>query len=166
MLKLHIRFEFGGVYKIKPAALNRIKRAALRHVAEVWHREMRPKHFTEEGAREYAYEKRNAGYMIAKNRAKTAKGPHGERIQLPPPNQRPLVWTGESEKRTENAKISANKNRAIVSMNAPTLNFHPYTVKELTTISTDESSRLADECVGMFNNLLGDYPEMEVKVFY
>ena len=117
---------------------NEIQRGVWHAVGRYWHVHFRPKHFTRAGAMEYGYQPRSAGYMRRKAKAKH--------------HQDPLVYTGESRRRTRTARIvpfaTANRVGVRVRMSAPSLNYRrndraPDLREEMTTISEGEGVVLA-----------------------
>ncbi len=116
---------------------NEIQRGVWQAVGRYWHVHFRPKHFTRAGAQEYGYEPRTAAYQRRK-----AKQKH---------HQEPLVFTGESRRRTRSARIvpfaTASRVGVRVRMSAPNLSYRrantPDMRDELTTISDSEGAVLS-----------------------
>ncbi len=122
---------------MKQREWNEIQRGVWAGVGRYWHTELRPKHFTRAGAAEYGYQPRTADYQ----RRKARQFGH----------QDPLVFTGESRRRTRTARIvpfaTATRVGVRVRMNAPNLNYRPQPDapnlrEELTTISNAEGAVL------------------------
>lgn len=119
---------------------NAIHRDVMYSVAFLWHRDMRPKHFTHAGASEYGYTERSPNY----NRQKFRRFGHTY----------PLVYTGDSKLATEKnvnirATATSNKTSGIVKMRAPKLNWkNPrspiVTRDELTRVSARENIVIAN----------------------
>jgi len=117
---------------------NEIQRGVWQGVGRYWHVHFRPKHFTRAGAQEYGYQPRTAGYQRRK-----AKQKH---------HQDPLVFTGESRRRTRSARIvpfaTSRRVGVRVRMSAPNLNYRrnahaPDLAAEMTAISQAEGAELA-----------------------
>lgn len=117
---------------------NAIQRPVWRSVGRYWHAQFRPKHFTRAGAAEYGYQPRTAAHQRRKAKAKH--------------HQQPLVFTGESRRRTRAARIvpfaTAGRVGVRVRMSAPNLSYRrhassPDMREELTTISNAEGAVLA-----------------------
>lgn len=64
-----------------------IRKLALIDMGEYWHANFRDKHFTEAGAKEYGYAERKASYKARKMRNTRQR--------------RPLVWSGELERKVK-----------------------------------------------------------------
>lgn len=112
---------------------NAIQRPVWNAVGRYWHTQFRPKHFTRAGAQEYGYAKRTAAYQRRKAKAKH--------------HQDPLVFSGESRRRTRAGRIvpfaASTKVGVRVRMTAPTLSYRrnssaPDLREEMTTISDAE----------------------------
>lgn len=104
--------------------LGEVRRTTWDAMGSHWHRNIRPKHFTVAGAREYGYRERTKGYMKMKQRK------YGHQL--------PLVMTGQSRRATQIGRITATKDRVRVTMTAPRLNWSRGQTKpreELTRIS-------------------------------
>lgn len=83
---------------------DRVVKKSMIEVAQFWHRRIRPKHFTEAGAREYRYDERTAKYQ---KRKLAAVG-----------HQAPLRWTDTSRVLTTIPKFKYRLKTATVDMNA------------------------------------------------
>lgn len=123
----------------------RIKKAAFRLMAAVWHRTMRPKHFTKAGAREYRYDPRQ-GERAGQGTKRFRRSYTGQKLRRFGHTD-PLVLTGESRRATAIRRIKGTSKGARVIMRAPKLNFRTPGRKktmreELTTISRPEVRRL------------------------
>lgn len=95
-----------GMGAIKPQNFRAGLKADLGETVLHWHKIIFPKHFTTQGAQEYGYTKRKAGYMRMKARR------YG--------HQNPLVLTGESKRMMQRAiKVSGTANQARGAMQAP-----------------------------------------------
>jgi len=129
-------------------------------VGEDWHRRLRPKHFTNAGAREYGYQPRKgeAGNQAAKGFRRSYTG----RKLAAKGHTRPLVWSGELEQLSRAKRIEArafatrSKVRVIMPL-AGKANFrNPHSQirmrDELTTISPGEG----DELIELHNRTMND----------
>lgn len=89
----HIRWE-GASPKGMKRQMNNILRDAYLELAKYWHREMLPKHFTLQGAREYGYAKRKgegtSGKAFWRSYTGQKKKHRGHVL--------PLVWSGTGMK--------------------------------------------------------------------
>jgi hypothetical protein len=117
---------------------NAIQRGVWQAVGRYWHVHFRGKHFTRAGAVEYGYQPRSAEYQRRKARQKH--------------HQDPLVFSGESRRRTRTGRIvpfaTASRVGVRVRMSAPALSFRrnsqaPDMRDELTTISEGEGQILS-----------------------
>lgn len=140
--------------KVKMAA-----RAALSAAVTLWHSAMLPIHFTTGGAAKYDYAPRTAKYQRRKARQKK--------------HQRPLVFTGDSEKAaktdfTIRTTEIAGHLAGVVAMDMPTYFFqHPTSgdtfidkVAELTRTTPDEEARLAD----VFNTRFASELDLNLRI--
>lgn len=103
--------------KVDKRLMARVQKSALFAMAEHWHSKLRPKHFKTAASDEYGYRKRSRYYEYDKRRKRH--------------HNRPMVWSGESERRTEtNYKITGTSKRVRVKMNAPALNLTRKSVRD------------------------------------
>jgi len=139
----------------KQRTWNNVVRMAWVAVGKYWHRNFRPKHFTEAGAREYGYAKRGAEYEQRKKREV------GHNL--------PLVWSGDSRDATAQGRIKAhatrNKSGVKVSMPAGSLNFggRRWGGPELTKISAVEMQQLVHVLDSQIDRLLRRYRRKRTK---
>ncbi len=89
----------------------RLLKNALLKGMQFYRRSIHPQHFTVAGARKYGYRRRTRKYREAKKRVKG--------------HSRPLVWSGESERRSSRSRITGTASRVRMFINAPNLNFSP-----------------------------------------
>lgn len=138
--------------------LANIKRAVFYRLGAYWHRELRPKHFTVAGGREYHYAPRQGETGADWKRSYTgikftAKG-----------HRKPLVYSGESERESRAARIVATststRSSVRVTMQVPKLNYKGGGIdmaEELRTISAkeeDDLTRMAEaDLVKEFNRI-------------
>ncbi len=125
--------------------LNPAKRKAFGEIGRIWHRSMRPQHFTREGARKYGYLPR-AGEQAVKG-SKRWKRSYTGRKERKYGHRDPLVYTGYSRMLTRLQDVRASSTRARVVMRAPALNLqNPHSKirmrEELTTITDAEANTL------------------------
>ena len=104
--------------------------AALWH----WHRDIRPKHFQESAVAEYGYQPRQADYERGKHRSLG--------------HNRPLVYSGDSERATERAYVKASGRSASLHMAAGNLTWNPGRGRvnmreELTAMTWDDKQEMA-----------------------
>jgi hypothetical protein len=162
MIGLNIRLQYDGVFNLPKRRQQDIMRSGLHHIATVWHREYRPKHFTKSGAREYGYQPRSGdpGTGGAAKFMQSYQGYKNRRYH----HTNPLELTGESKRATETERIVSTFRQARVIMNAKSLNFRPYMVAELTTISEAEKAALTDELLKVVLNRVADQPKITVQI--
>lgn len=79
-----IRSRVQRSHNLSLSAWRQVSKEAWQAAGEAWHREVLPKKFTAQGAREYRYKRRSRRYEVRKERQ------FGHR--------RPLVYTGELER--------------------------------------------------------------------
>jgi hypothetical protein len=146
---------FGAVpmASLSRADMKAIIQSAWVKVGELWHREMRPKHFTQAGAREYDYAPRSG----------EPGNPHPQgfwqsytgRKQRYQRHTRPLEWSGELKELTRARRIDAKAFRKrskmrVIMPQARKANFrHPASEvnmrEELTRVSEREVPELVEE---------------------
>jgi hypothetical protein len=127
--------------------LGRIRKAVLTAMAEYWHRNLRRKHFSAAGAREYGYLKRKGEELPRGTKAfrrsytgrKLAKYGH----------TRPLVYTGVSLALSGIKDIRSTSKRARVVLHCPGLNRRHASSSirmydELTRLSASDQRVLTD----------------------
>ena len=83
-------------------------------VGRLWHNDLRPKHFTHQGAREYGYAPRSG----ARGSGRRFAGSYTQRKLKKFGHTKPLVYTGEGEALTRVRVISSNVKRVQVKMTA------------------------------------------------
>ena len=91
--------------------VNRIVKKSLRFALLTWRRTILPQHFTVAGARKYGFRRRTRKYLEAKMRKRG--------------HVRPLVSSGESERRSRRSRITTTAFKGVATINAPALNFRP-----------------------------------------
>ena len=119
------------------------QKVAFKAIGTLWHRTMRPKHFTKAGAREYQYKPRGG----EPGGGEQFKGSYLERKLRVMGHALPLVWSGESRSLTRLRDVRSTSKSARVVMRANKLNFRaspnaPDMREELRTISSSEQQRL------------------------
>lgn len=140
--------ERGSVPRAMRKAHTAASKAAWFKVGEFWVDRIRPKHFTEAGAREYNYTRRKGELQSGQ---KFARSYTGRKLKTKG-HKLPLVYSGVSRDRTRMARVSSTARGARVSMNAPALNFkHPKSRivmrAELAAISPAD----VDDCAAVFD---------------
>lgn len=91
----------------------------MRFFVEDWHANLRPIHFTSEGARRYGYGKRNTKEVRT---GRVKRGRNGKPLA---PTGRPLVWSGDSERLSMTAKFRATETTGTVTMPVRAFNWRP-----------------------------------------
>jgi hypothetical protein len=147
--------ETGATPRILRRDLERIAREAGQYVGQYWHRKFRPLHFRNLATTRYGYQlrqgERGSGYERGFRRSYT-----GQKLRKFG-HTKPLVYTGDSERRTEIENIRstyrAGMVRIHVIMNAPTLNFRrwphsPDMRQELTTVIPEELAEMSEAASG------------------
>ena len=100
---------------------NNAVKGTHKDLGRYWHGALRPKHFTAAGAREYGYAPREG--------EKSKPGPRGFGSSYTGKklkkwgHTKPLVWSGESKRRTQKLNLRPTSKRITIKMNAPALNF-------------------------------------------
>jgi hypothetical protein len=92
-----------GSSNMRQSQFNQIVRDAWIEVAHFWHEHILPKHFTEEGGREYGYMARKGDQVSGKAFNSTYQGKKLKKWG----HQKPLVWSGELEQKSHVAGITA-----------------------------------------------------------
>lgn len=98
-----------------------------------WHEKIRPDHFREFATSEYGYSRRSPEYSESKRESKG--------------HTRPLVWSGESERATEQFQVRPTSKGATLAMAPGNLAFakagkiNPR--KEVTTTTQEETEEMA-----------------------
>lgn len=113
--------------RLKPAH-NAANKESWRETAIHHHRTNRAKRFTKAGARELDFRARSSEYERRKRRVKG--------------HNRPNVWSGESERRSRQVRVTSTSKSARMRYSIPALNFHSG-AKEFRRISKSEAGELA-----------------------
>jgi hypothetical protein len=122
MIETIVIRERGATPRKLRKAHNAAAKEAWPDAGEHWFGEIRPKHFTPEGAREYGYHKRKGENQSGARFDRSYTGRKLKKFG----HTNPLEYSGESKRRTEQGRVSATSRGARVVMNAPALNFkHP-----------------------------------------
>lgn len=105
-------------------ALNDAARETMLEAGELWHRDIRPKHFRNSATSEYGYAPRSG----ERGSNRPFKGSYTEGKLRKYGHTRPMVYSGESEEDTERnvtfkATATGKQSRVKVRMNARKLNF-------------------------------------------
>jgi len=150
--------ERGFTPRLALRKLKEINKVVGEEVGSYWHDHFRAKHFTQAGAREYGYEKRNVRYMIKKAR----KWGHRD----------PLVWSGLSRmlSKIKDIKTTSTSARARVRvvLHTPTLNFipsggHINMRDEMTRVSRPEIEKLAEVAADSIDRQLSALTETSTR---
>lgn len=134
---------------------NALVREAWRECGNFWHQYFRPKHFTQAGAKEYAYNLRTANYMISKA---DRKG-----------HQAPLVWSGGLRNfckafRVEvTAKSSGSQCRVILPDASGANRRHPNSNIDMRDELTRVSDAEREAIVELFNEILDEKLGVEAQ---
>jgi hypothetical protein len=128
-----IRFK-GIEPGIPKRQFNNVKKSAYGVCARLWFTRFRPLHFQESAYSRYRFKSRARDYVKRKRREKG--------------HNRPLVWSGDSERVTRMARITSTNKFGRVSMAPNNLRWkHPSShirmTQELRTINKNEISELA-----------------------
>jgi hypothetical protein len=145
-----IRIRYRGPMAEPQASHRAAGRAAFDRIGRHWFMTMRPKHFTEAGAREYGYAPRKGepgSGVPSRYYWRSYIGRKRRRLG----HRRPLEFTGESKRAAGMGQIKVSSMGKFVKiiMSVPNLNFrHPASkviaADELTRISLAEQRELAD----------------------
>lgn len=155
---IYIQWTYSGPRGLRDMrAVRAAQKAAWLAIATIWHQNLRPKHFTHAGAREYAYDKRQGEV----GSGRPFKGSYTARKLRLFGHTLPLVWSGASRTRSAIRNIKSTSKGARVTMNVPTLNFRKgrnakgkSMREELTTVSLPERKALANYLGRVFTNEL------------
>jgi hypothetical protein len=139
--------ERGATPGLLAKAHNEAAKEGWQETGRYWVANIRDKHFTQAGAREYGYTKRKGEGMVRGSKA--YKRSYTGRKEARFGHTRPLEFSGKSRSLTRTARISGTAKGATVRMNAPALNFkHPKSQivmrDELTRISQPEARELSN----------------------
>jgi hypothetical protein len=94
---------------------NNMKKACYGAIAQHWFEQYRPLHFRESAYSRYRFKARARDYVKRKRKRKG--------------HNRPMVWSGESERLSRMARITSTNKGGKVAMSARKLNFrHPASV--------------------------------------
>jgi len=132
-----------GLWGLTKRDLRDAGRVAIKAAGDYWHRQFKKNHFQAFAAAKYGYKRRTWRYEERKMR------------EHPESQGRPLVFTGESERRamasdTVNATAkSYSAFRAECVINANTLNYRQL-ADEVTRTTTAEDARLQNEFATVF----------------
>jgi len=140
---LNLNLKFTG-HPLTKREFNVMLRETFRVIGQKWHREMRPKHFTHAGAREYGYSPRK-GEAGNRNRKGFASSYTGRKLRLVG-HTRPLEFTGEARRlsRIQDIRVTSKRVRIILPRKFNFRNPHSRVDmrKEITTVSHREEQEL------------------------
>lgn len=91
----------------------------MRWFVEDWHENLRPLHFTNEGARRYSYGRRHT------KEVRTGQVKRDKKGRALAPTGRPLVWSGTSEQLAKIANFTAKETSSKVTMPVRAFNWKP-----------------------------------------
>jgi len=136
--------EIGATPGILKRELGKMQKKAYTRIGRYWHKQMRPRHFTKAGAKDYAYEPRSGERGSGKSfgRSYTARKlkEHG--------HTRPLVLTGATELLSRMQDIRATSKGVKVVVHVGNVLRQPKgraeRVRELTMVTPEEQRQLAD----------------------
>lgn len=153
---LLVQVEYrGAVPSRMRSVLRAANKAAFLEIGELWHKVMRPKHFTEEGARKYGYQKRKGEGESGRAFWRSYTGRKMRKFG----HTRPLEWSGLSKTLTAMRDVRATSTGARVVMRANALNFrNPHSTinmrDELTRITPDEGELLIRKFDGRLHRIM------------
>jgi hypothetical protein len=142
---LKARIVKPGILGLKKRDLQDCGRTGIHAAGLLWHRQYKKHHFQKYAFAKYRYRRRSKAYERRKHR------------EHPEAEGRPLVFTGESERRAMSAEVvhatatSWDRARAHVVVSGPNLNFH---ADEATRVSVYEERRLAQEFADRYERRL------------
>lgn len=120
MLVLHFEVTRTGTGRLNQRVWRGIKRRVWRRVAQYWIDEIRPKHFTKAGAREYGYKPRQGEGAGAGSKA-FWRSYTGQK-QRKKGHTRPLEWSGQLKTESRGSRIQASINGSTVFVRGRVLN--------------------------------------------
>jgi hypothetical protein len=149
--KFKLTFHGGvpGGIGVPAKRFHEIRKEVWLAAGELWHERFREKHFTRAGATEYGYTPRSGEGLSGKKFWQSYTG----RKQRYKGHQRPLVFTGDTEKQAKRKKIVATsrgtKSSLRIYIRAPRLNSrNPHSKinmrDEMTRVSVLEVKRIVD----------------------
>jgi hypothetical protein len=118
--------------------LRTMLKSAWSDLGVYWHSQLRAKHFTKSGAREYGYEPRSK-----RKRGRRKRDAQGRFSATAVDASLPLVFTGISRNRTRIRDVRASSKGVRVVMQAPALNFRPKGVSGRRINLRDEMTRIS-----------------------
>jgi hypothetical protein len=119
VIVLHIEVTRAGTGTLNTRVWNGIKRRLWKSVAQYWIDEIRPKHFTKGGAKEYGYSPRQ-GETGASGKAFWRS--YTGRKQRKFGHTKPLTWSGAFERDTRSSRIQATQHGSTVRIRGRVLN--------------------------------------------
>jgi len=122
MLKFKLHADHKSIPLTKREMNNAIK-GANDDMGLFWLGMIRPKHFTKAGATEYGYAPRD-GERGQGGKYGFKKTYTGRKLREKG-HTRPLVWSGDSMRKSAQGRVQPTFKRMKVIMNVPTLNFSP-----------------------------------------
>jgi len=148
MIRMDIHLTGSAAVLLKPNKREMAKcmREMWRELGIYWHRKMRPKHFTNPGAREYGYTPRQGERGRPHPKGKFYRTYTGRKLRQRG-HTRPLVLTGESRALTRMRIVRADSKGVRIPIKANKLNYRyrgsPIHMRdEMTRISMRERQQL------------------------
>lgn len=158
MLGLDLKFTGHPLTK---RAFNAMKNEVLADAGRRWHREMRPKHFTTAGAREYNYRPRK-GERGNTDRKGFRRSYTGRKLRMMG-HTRPLEFTGEGKRlsRIQDVRATSKRVRVILPRKFNFRNPHSQINmrEELTTISKREEELLIESAGELLVRRMNEFRE-------
>lgn len=161
----------GPTPRLLKRVLNDCHRDAAANMGSFWHERFREKHFTNAASSEYGYHPRQG--ERGRPSKKFSSSYTGRKLREKG-HTRPLVYTGESERRTRQLDVRATAKRGEarvrVVLHAPALNFRyagsPIDMRdEVTTVSQREADAIAEETAKFLKYRYRLVREPQIKQF-
>ena len=129
-------------HRLKVSEWRNVSKVAWKHAGEVWHDELLPKHFTEEGAREYRYKRRSRRHREKKLRRYGHSRPlefSGE-LRRQVMRVRDVRVVGDNSRRRGTAKVVLHGPRHLYAFRRDL--DQPNKAKELQAVSRADARRI------------------------
>lgn len=133
--------EKGAVPRRLRPAHTRASRVAYYVIGLEFHEKMMPKRFTVAHGLEAGYRKRKGEESGTDTKA-FFKSYTGRKVKMKG-HRKPLVWSGETEKRSRSVNLIVTGQLARLKYNLPVLNFNPWTNEEIRKILPREIAELS-----------------------
>ena len=167
-VKMIIEVKTSGILNMGKRTFNNVMKEVWYWAGRKWHRDMRLKHFAPAGAREYGYTPRSRGYMLRKAKGYKAAEQGGGPKTTVGGHQRPLWFTGASERDSKRLSITSTFKGATVHVFAPRLNFRPKGGRinlgdEMTRVSGGEQTEMGEYVLPLMIRAFESHPEAKVR---